>query len=109
VVQSALYFYGRSVALQAAREGVSQLRLYDNLNDCQSNSGVIGKNVESYSRNVGSGALEDAKAAPTCTFVDGGNSTVHVRVTGHAISLLGFTLSIDETATGRVEQFQEDG
>jgi Flp pilus assembly protein TadG len=109
VVQAALYFYGRSVALQAAREGVSQLRLYDTDGKCEAQRSMIGRNVEAYSQDVGSGALESAKASPTCTFVDGGNSTVRVRVTGHAISLLGFTLTIDESATGRVEQFQDDG
>ena len=34
IIQGGLYFYGRSVALQAARDGVSQLRLQTTANAC---------------------------------------------------------------------------
>ena len=112
VIQGALYFYARSVALQAAREGVSQLRLVQQPAagaGCDPSAQTqIEASTESYAGTVGSGALSAAKAKGTCVFRRQGNSTVTVQVTGHAISLLGFTLAVDQKATGRVEQFQNE-
>ncbi len=105
-MQASLYFYGRSVALQAAREGVSQLRLEESGTACESNKEVVAASTAKYATTVGSGALNSAKVSPTCQYNSLGNSTVTVQVSGHAISLLGFTLSINESASGRVEQFQ---
>lgn len=109
VIQGALYFYGRSVALQSAREGVSQLRLQQTGDLCTAAQGQVETDTTTYADTVGSGALSDAKASSVCNYVTGGNSTVTVTVGGHAVSLLGFSLPVNESATGRVEQFQDNG
>jgi Flp pilus assembly protein TadG len=104
VIQAALYFYARSVAQNAAREGVSQLRLDQTVAACQGNMTAIQHDVEAFARNIGSGALEDVQASPVCS-KDG--RTVTIEVTGHAISLTGITMTIDQTVTGQVEHFQD--
>ena len=109
VIQGALYFYGRSVALQSAREGVSQLRLQQTGDLCKAAQGQVQTDTTNYAATVGSNALKDVGAAAHCNYIEGGNSTVSVTVSGHAISLLGFSLSVNESATGRVEQFQDNG
>jgi TadE-like protein len=115
LVQAALYFYGRSVALQAAREGVSQLRILDPNNPntalCTTPgmTDTISKNTQAYASHIGSGALKSVQVIATCHVIPGNNaSTVTVEVKGSAISLFGWTMTVDETATGRVEQFQDE-
>lgn len=111
-IQAGLFFYARSVALQAAREGVSQLRLAQTPGDCAAQSPLTSDAVNSYLAHVGTGALNGARVSPDCgSYAASGTTgpTVTVTVHGHAISLLGFTLSVDESATGQVERFQEEG
>lgn len=108
-VQGGLFFYGRSVALQAAREGVSQLRLAQTGAQCMALKAPVEVSTVDYAANVGRGALAGANATSTCTYDPSARPTVTVEVKGHAISLLGFTLSIDESATGAVEQFETSG
>jgi Flp pilus assembly protein TadG len=102
VIQAALYFYARSVAQDAAREGVSQLRLDQTPDICNGDVTNIRNDVEAFARHIGSGALEGVTATPHCD-----KDTVTVEVTGTAISLTGITISVDETVTGRVEHFQD--
>lgn len=105
VVQATLFLYGRSVALQSAREAVSQYRLaqtqaqYDAMK-----SGVQGTTGE-FAAHVGSGALTDVTITPDYT-----GDRVTVTVTGKPISLVpGITLHITETASGTVEKFENSG
>jgi Flp pilus assembly protein TadG len=109
VIQGGLFFYGRSVALQAAREGVSQMRLAQTDAQCAALKDPVDGSTVEYAANVGRGALTAATATSTCTYGEDAPPTVTVRVQGQAISLLGFTLSIDESATGAVEQFETAG
>lgn len=109
VIQGALFFYGRSVALQAAREGVSQLRLAQTDAQCTALQNPVANSTIDFADHVGRGALTGASATPTCTYGADAPASVTVRVQGQAISLLGFTLSIDESATGAVEHFQTAG
>jgi Flp pilus assembly protein TadG len=119
VIQGALYFYGRSVALQAARDGVSQLRLYTNYDDCRASSGHVADSVIRFADAVGKGALTHATVTPKCAaadayFAGGGNAEtgsaeVTVTVHGRSISLLGFSFPVTQSASGRVEQFQDFG
>ena len=104
VIQAALYFYGRSVAQQAAREGVSQLRLDQSLTAYNGNHKTIEANVATFAHDIGSGTLhvEDVTSE-----YDDSAGTVTVTITGTAVSLTGITLDITETVTGRVERFQE--
>jgi Flp pilus assembly protein TadG len=117
IVQGALYFYGRSVALQAAREGVSQLRILDPDNPDGATAictepgmtKTVSLNTQAFAGHIGSGALTSVQATATCHVIPGDNaSTVTVEVRGNAISIFGWTMTIDEKATGRVEQFQDE-
>lgn len=122
VIQGALYFYGRSVALQAARDGVSQLRLYTSYDDCQAGASHVADNVVRFAGAVGKGALTDATVIPECASAgayfagggsagtaDAGSAEVTVTVHGRSISLLGFSFAVTQSASGRVEQFQDFG
>ena len=109
LVQAVLWFYARSVALQAARDGVSQLRLDQAANACEADKPVVAGKVSDYAEKVGSGALTAATVTAQCHYQPGGGSTVTVTVRGEAISLIGVTMHITQSATGRVEQFQNGG
>jgi Flp pilus assembly protein TadG len=104
VIQAALYFYGRSVAQDAAREGVSQLRLDQTVSDYAGNHSQIEKDVAAFAHNIGSGALHIDRVTSDYHPDDG---TVTVTVTGTAVSLTGLSLNISETVTGRIERFQD--
>ena len=104
VIQAALYFYGRSVAQQAAREGVSQLRLDQTLSAYNGNYRSIEGNIAEFAHNIGSGALDVDRVTST---YDDAKGTVTVTVTGTAVSLTGIDLNISETVTGRIERFQD--
>lgn len=108
VIQAGLFFYARSVALQAAREGVSQLRLAQTQVDCAGMSGRVESNTSAFAAKIG--ALQDVTTHGDCgRYRAGGGSTVTVQVRGNAISLLGITLPVSQSATGQVEQFQDEG
>jgi len=104
VIQIALYQYARSVALQTARDAVSQLRLakdrpaYDGMT-----ARVHGQSL-TFAQQVGSGALTGVDERPSYY-----QDHVLVRVTGHSISLVpGLSIGVSEQATGRWERFEDD-
>lgn len=70
---------------------------------------MVGRRVEDYASRVGSGALTAAKVVSACHYRPEGGSFVTVTVQGEAISLIGFTFHVTQTATGQVEQFQTGG
>ena len=105
-IQGALFFYGRSVALQSAREGVSQLRLaqdqatYDDIRP-----GVVAS-TEQFAISVGREALLDPIATPS---YDDAAGRVQMTVTGRVITLVpGLNLTVTQTAEGPVERFEGD-
>lgn len=104
-----LWFYARSVALQAARDGVTQLRLDQTADGCEADKPVVVQRVLDFAGQVGSGALTAASVQPQCHYRAGGGSTVTVTVTGESISLIGFSIHVTQSASGRVEQFQNGG
>jgi Flp pilus assembly protein TadG len=105
VIQAALYFYGRSVALQAAREAVSQYRLAQTQQQYNAVHDRVAANTTDYAAHVGSGALNDVNVTPDYT-----GERVTVTVTGTTISLVpGLTLKVTETASGTVEKFGNSG
>jgi Flp pilus assembly protein TadG len=106
-MQAALYFYGRNVAIQSAREGVSQLRLaqdeptYENVR-----AGVIS-NTERFADSVGRGALTGSIAEST---YDDAGGRAGMTVSGNVISLVPFLdLTVHEHAEGPVERFEGAG
>ena len=103
-IQAALYMYGRAVATQAAREGVSQLRLaadrdsYDQIRD------AVVANTERFAGSVGRESLTRPTAVPQ---YDDAAGRVSMRVSGKVISLLvGLDLTVHEDAYGEVERFR---
>lgn len=106
-VQAALWLYGRSVALNAAQEGVSQLRLIQP----EVYSPALGEKVRadtaSYAGRLGGTSLQNA-AVPELTYNDP-EGQVSVTVTGDTVSLLpGVRLTVSRTATGPIERFKAD-
>jgi Flp pilus assembly protein TadG len=104
VVQVSLFLYGRSVALQSAREGVSQLRLAQTQEDFLAAEPGVHDTVVAFATNVGSGSLTNPVVVEDYNDVGG---RVTVKVTGTTISLIPFaTFHVSESASGTVERFQ---
>jgi Flp pilus assembly protein TadG len=102
IVQIALDYYGRSVALQAAREAVSQLRLQQTPDLCSQSQQSVKDYAKNYAADVGGSFVRDFRVTGvTC---DPDEVTVTVQAT--AVSLTGFQFHINETVSGRVEHFQ---
>ena len=115
MIQAGLWEYGRNVALDAAQHGVSRLRVLP-ANQVAAQCPVIETAVADYAKSIGSSGLVTPVAAADYAGVVGGGCLpagtglqVHVTVTGHAVSLVpGLDLTISRTATGEIEQFQND-
>lgn len=105
-IQGALFFYGRNVALQSAREGVSHLRLAGDRESYEAIRGQIEAGTAGFARNVGREAL----ISPTVTSsYDEDAGRVSVTVTGDVITLVPFLeLSTTQRAEGPVERFEGD-
>jgi Flp pilus assembly protein TadG len=106
IVQAALWLYGRNVALQAAREGVSELRLVDADDDVAAAQNEIAGRVVRFAGKLGGSSLLDPAATSD---YDDGAGRVTVTVTGHAVSLIpGLTLTVTRQADGEIERFEAD-
>jgi Flp pilus assembly protein TadG len=105
-VQGALYFYGRNVAIQAAREGVSQLRLAQDQSMYDSLKGKAISRTEDFADEVGRGGLNGAVAKPG---YNGTTGRASMTVTGTTITLVPLLdLKVTATADGPVEKFRGD-
>ena len=103
-IQGALFFYGRSVAIQSAREGVSQLRLAQDQATYDDIRGGVVDNTERFATAVGREALIDPVATPS---YDEELGRVRMKVQGRVISLLPWLdLTVTEEAEGPVERFE---
>lgn len=103
-IQGALYFYGRTVAIQSAREGVSQLRLAPDRTTFDDIRRQVSDNTERFAVSVGREALLDPVA--TATYDEAGGR-VSMEVTGRVITLVpGLDLTVTSTAYGPVERFE---
>jgi Flp pilus assembly protein TadG len=106
-VQAALWLYGRSVALNAAQEGVSQLRLIQPPVWSPALGEKVRADTASYASRLGGTSLQNA-AVPELTYNDP-EGQVSVTVTGDTVSLLpGVRLTVSRTATGPIEEFEAD-
>ncbi|GAA1572178.1 hypothetical protein GCM10009789_27170 [Kribbella sancticallisti] len=106
-IQTALWLYGRSVALNAAQEGVSRLRLVQPPVYTTAVGEQVRADVEAYAQQLGGNTLGDAEvASPAYNNPEG---MVSFTVTGKTISLVpGLTLEVSRTATGPIEEFEAD-
>jgi Flp pilus assembly protein TadG len=104
VIQGGLYLYGRSVALQSAREGVSQLRLAQSQTAYTQMQPGVADNVRTFASTIGKGALDGPVVVSA---YDDQAGRVSVTVTGTTMSLIPFaTFTVTETARGTVEKFR---
>ncbi|WP_405058391.1 pilus assembly protein [Kribbella sp. NBC_01505] len=106
-IQTALFLYGRSVALNAAEEGVSRLRLVQPPVYTQAVGEQVRIDIESYANQLGGTTLQHAVvAAPAYNNPAG---MVSFTVSGDTVSLVpGLKLHVERTATGPIEQFDAD-
>jgi Flp pilus assembly protein TadG len=103
-IQGALFFYGRSVAIQSAREGVSQLRLAQDEATYRDIRAGVKSNTEQFATAVGREALIDPLATSS---YDPDLGRVRMKVEGKVISLIpGLNLTVTEEAEGPVERFE---
>jgi len=103
-IQAALFFYGRSVAIQSAREGVSQLRLAQDQATYDDIRKGVTANTEQFATAVGREALIDPLATPS---YDDAAARVRMKVQGRVISLIPWLdLTVTEEAEGPVERFE---
>ena len=103
-IQGALFFYGRNVAIQSAREGVSQLRLAQDKATYLDIRAGVKDNTERFATTVGREALIDPIATPS---YDDDLGRVRMKVEGRVISLVpGLNLTVTEEAEGPVERFE---
>lgn len=105
-IQAGLYFYGRAVAEQAAREGVSKLRLAQTVAISNSIRSDVQTAVEAYAAAVGRETLLEPKATATYNELTG---KVSVTVEGDVITLVpGLNLHVTQKVFGEIERFEGD-
>jgi Flp pilus assembly protein TadG len=106
-VQTALWLYGRSVALNAAQEGVSRLRLVQPPVYTSAVGAKVQADIQAYAEQLGGTTLRNTSVdEPKYNNPEG---MVSFTVKGDTVSLLpGLTLAVTRTATGPIEQFEAD-
>ena len=106
LIQTALFLFGRAAAMNAAQQGVSELRLVQPQFYNASYCAQIKTKTETYAKKVAGNTLLEPKA--TCSY-DGDKGYVSVSVEGHAVSLIpGVTFSTTRVADGPIETFEAD-
>ena len=105
-IQAGLFFYGRAVAEQAAREGVSKLRLAQTQAVSDSIRADVERSVEAYAVAVGRETLLDPRAVAA---YDADTGKVSVTVRGDVITLVpGLDLRVTQRVLGEIERFEGD-
>jgi Flp pilus assembly protein TadG len=105
-IQAGLFFYGKAVAIQAAREGVSQLRLAPDAATYEDVRPRVVDNTQSFATTVGREALIDPVATPT---YDEEAGRVAMDVSGTVITLVpGLDLGVTARAEGSIERFEPE-
>jgi hypothetical protein len=105
-VQAGLWWYGRAVAIQSAREGVSQLRLAGDRATFEAVSPQASEATRRFAVAVGRETLLDPVAVPG---YDEAAGRVSMTVTGRVITLWpGSDLTVRQRAFGEVERFEAD-
>ncbi len=104
-IQAGLYYYGRVVAQQAAREGVSLLRVVPEEFEREAEADVE-EGVADYARTVGRESLTSPVAVAD---YDADEGIASVVVTGEVITLVPFLeLSVTQRVEGTIERFEAD-
>lgn len=106
-IQAGLFFYGQAVAQQAAREGVSRLRLAQTVEICKDIRTRVEESVEAYASGVGRETLLAPKATVACRPDPGDDEKVSVTVEGRVITLVPWLdLRTTQVVFGEIERFE---
>jgi Flp pilus assembly protein TadG len=105
-VQAGLFYYGRAVAIQAAREGVSQLRLAQD----EATADAIGPDIRTRTKEFAIAVGRETLIAPRVdSAYDSAAGSVSVTVSGRVISLVPWLdLTVTQTVHGKIERFDPD-
>ncbi len=107
VIQAGLFFYGKTVAIQAAREGVSQLRLAQTRRRLPRHPGRRRPQHRAAMRCRWAG--RHCCSRGPCPTYDEQSGRVTMEVQGDVITLVpGLTLRATAHAEGAVERFEPD-
>lgn len=107
LIQGALLLYARNIALSAAREGVSDVRLFQPDEYDAEADAAMKERIRRYVTTVGNNTL--VQPDPEIAYDAGGNGRATVTVSGEAISLLpGIDLTVERSASMEIEQFEPD-
>ncbi|WP_101653177.1 TadE family protein [Brevibacterium ihuae] len=105
-IQAGLYFYGRNIAVQAAREGLSQLRLFPDAESYAAGSPAVLEYTETFAQRLGGESLMGPEVVSD---YDAETGEVTVQVTGTVITLVpGLDLRATGEASGQIERFESD-
>lgn len=105
-LQAAFFFYGRTAATHAAREGVSQLRLASDEGEYAALQGAALERTERFAASVGGAGLVEPQATSTYVEEADGTARVTVTVSGRVLTLVpGLNLTASADASGTVERF----
>lgn len=105
-IQAGLFYYGQTVAVQSAREGVSLVRLAQDETQALDLIPLAEDKAEDFATAVGRESLLQPDAVAD---YDAGTGRVSVEVTGRVITLVpGLDLTVTEQAFGEIERFEED-
>ena len=106
LIQTALFLFGRAAAMNAAEQGVSELRLIQPPVYSDALGEKVRLNTETYAKKMAGNTLGDAKATYT---YDAGAGVASMTVEGKTVSLVpGLTFRTSRTATGPIETFEAD-
>lgn len=107
LIQGALLLYARNIALSAAREGASDVRLFQPDEYGPGIEAALSGKIRRYVLTVGNQTMVNPE--PQILYNPGGNGRVTVTVQGEAISLLpGIDLQVERAASMEIEQFEPD-
>lgn len=107
LIQGALLLYARNIALSAAREGASDVRLFQPDEYGPGIEAALSGKIERYVSTVGNQTMVNTE--PAIRYNPGGNGRVTVTVRGEAISLIpGIDLKVERSASMEIEQFEPD-
>lgn len=107
LIQGALLLYARNIALSAAREGVSDVRLFQPDEYTAGVDAALKQRIRTYVTTVGNQTLVEPR--PEILYNADGDGRATVTVSGQAISLLpGMDLTVQRSASMEIEQFEPD-
>ena len=103
-VQVGLWAYGRSVALEAAREGVAQLRVLPDQQSVDTGQPAVEEHVRQFAGTLGRESLLQPRVRTTW---QPERRRVAVEVSGRVVSLVpGLELTTTQRAVGTLERFE---